>query len=355
MPPGVHEDQLRSSYSAAGILSIEAPRTVSAPEGADVQEAMAAKSKAYTTDDGKTSVSEKSQASSQMIAATTESPDGRTKSSVSYSSSSSSSSSVVTSGGGGPFPASFGDMGMPSMLGGPSMNMNMDMDSMMKRMMGNMSLNGPGDDLFAQMSNNRSGGGGLTSSFSTHSSSSSSTMQQSSKSGLPGRGMTAMPPFSGFPDMPGFPKQHGVDIEELSTAGSDVSSPTPRYTVQSPPPDRPTSPPKDEHTHKVAAAPDFDYKSQRDPQADHTVLLKLREGDEYKLVLNMQQYRPEDITVKLSDDVREITVIAASRGVSKEDFVQRHLVPPGVDLDKLSSSFSADGILVIKAPRLKKN
>ena len=37
-----------------------------APEGASVQEAMAAKSKAYTTDDGKTAVKEDSSASSQV-------------------------------------------------------------------------------------------------------------------------------------------------------------------------------------------------------------------------------------------------------------------------------------------------
>jgi len=66
MPPGVQADQLTSSYSSSGILAIEAPRCVSAPEGVDLQESMAAKSKAYTTDDGKTSVSEKSQASSQV-------------------------------------------------------------------------------------------------------------------------------------------------------------------------------------------------------------------------------------------------------------------------------------------------
>ncbi len=38
------------------------------------------------------------------------------------------------------------------------------------------------------------------------------------------------------------------------------------------------------------------------------MLLKLREGSEYKLVLNMQQYPPENITVKLND--REITILA---------------------------------------------
>ncbi len=36
----------------------------------------------------------------------------------------------------------------------------------------------------------------------------------------------------------------------------------------------------------------------------------------------------------------------------QDDFVQRHLVPEGIDLDGLTSTFSADGILVIKAPRI---
>ncbi len=68
MPEGVHPEKIRSSYSAQGILTIEAPRSVEVPEGAEMQEAMAAKSKAYTTDDGRTNVSEKSQAASQVRA-----------------------------------------------------------------------------------------------------------------------------------------------------------------------------------------------------------------------------------------------------------------------------------------------
>ena len=56
MPEGVLQDQIASSYSSEGILTISAPRVINAPEGATVQEAMAAASKAYTTDDGKTAV-----------------------------------------------------------------------------------------------------------------------------------------------------------------------------------------------------------------------------------------------------------------------------------------------------------
>merc|ERR1712012_337698 len=56
VPEGVVKEQLQSSYSSEGILTIHAPRQINAPEGAEVQEAMSAASKAYTTDDGRTSV-----------------------------------------------------------------------------------------------------------------------------------------------------------------------------------------------------------------------------------------------------------------------------------------------------------
>ena len=100
-------------------------------------------------------------------------------------------------------------------------------------------------------------------------------------------------------------------------------------------------------THSVTGA--ADYRTIKDPQADHTVLLKLKEGQEYKLVLNMQNYTPDNITVKLVD--RTISVFAHDGAT--EDFMQKHIVPEGIDLDQLTSSFSEDGILVIRAPRMK--
>ena len=36
-----------------------------------------------------------------------------------------------------------------------------------------------------------------------------------------------------------------------------------------------------------------------------------------------------------------------------DDFKQTHIVPDGIDLDQMSSSFSADGVLVVKAPKKK--
>ena len=140
MPEGVSRDQLASSYSADGILTISAPRVIKAPEGAEVSESMAAASKAYTTDDGKTAVKQDSQQSSQQIATSTVSPDGTSKSSMSFSSSSSSSMMSSSSSSGGPIPSLMGDMG--SMMGGGQMALDMDMESMMAKMKGDMKLGG---------------------------------------------------------------------------------------------------------------------------------------------------------------------------------------------------------------------
>jgi len=140
LPEGVCRDQLASSYSADGILTISAPRVIKAPEGAEVEESMAAASKAYTTDDG-TAVKQDSSQASQKIAASTVSSDGTSTSSMSFSSSSSSSSTATSSSSGGPIPSLMGDMG--SMMGGGQMaglGMDGDMESMMAKMRGDMNL-----------------------------------------------------------------------------------------------------------------------------------------------------------------------------------------------------------------------
>merc|ERR1719376_1502709 len=108
----------------------------------------------------------------------------------------------------------------------------------------------------------------------------------------------------------------------------------PEYTVTSPP----MSPPPPELSHKVQKTED--YVPPTTQTAEATVLLKVKEGDEYKLALNMQQYSPEDITIKLNG--QELTIEAASHG---EKFKQNHIIPDNINLDEMSSSFSSDGVL----------
>ena len=139
----------------------------------------------------------------------------------------------------------------------------------------------------------------------------------------------------------------------LNCLGTDVTGP-PAYTVTSPRPSVASPPTASEMSHLVQAAADYKAKKADTAEADHTVLLKLKQGDEYKLVLNMQSYSPENITVKLNDDASLLTVMAtAPSGSATDDFKQTHKVPEGIDLDQMTSSFSSDGILVIKAPRKK--
>merc|ERR1719411_1612476 len=117
-----------------------------------------------------------------------------------------------------------------------------------------------------------------SSSSSSFSSSSSSSMMSSDMSNMMGgmppmRGMQ-MPQMGGF-DMPGLSFREMPDMP-LSPGGASTQS-QPEYTVTSPP----MSPP---------------------PEMNH----KVKEGDEYKLALNMQQYSPEDITIKLNG--QELTI-----------------------------------------------
>merc|ERR1712244_164126 len=52
------------------------------------------------------------------------------------------------------------------------------------------------------------------------------------------------------------------------------------------------------------------------------------------------------ITIKLNG--QELTIEAASHG---EKFKQKHIIPDNINLDEMSSSFSSDGVLVVKAPK----
>merc|ERR1719245_2115292 len=151
----------------------------------------------------------------------------------------------------------------------------------------------------------------MSSSSSVMSASSTSSTSTSSKSMLGSGGMQM--PSLGMPGMPdmGMMMGKGLDIEELSTAGTDVTGP-PAYTVTSPRPSTASPPTASEMSHLVQAAADYKAKKADTAEADHTVLLKLKQGDEYKLVLNMQSYSPENITVKLNDDASLLTVMATA-------------------------------------------
>jgi len=328
MPGGVVSEQLASTYSGTGILTVSAPRVIQAPEGAEVSEAMKAQSQAFVTDDG-TSVKRDEKASNQSIAATTQSEDGSTISSFKSTSSSSSSSTMMSSGGAmpGSMMSMGGGMGGNSLMAG---GMGGNMDDMMSKMMSNMgSMNMGSSSNTSKMS---------SSSFSSFSSSSSSSSSSMMSNMLGSSGGMSLPPMRGL-EMPGFPSMPGMTIEEMSSTPTPANTPAPEtpYTVTSPTGSR---------THTVQATQD--YKAPHNNDADTSVLLQYKTGSDYKLALNMQQFGPDDITIKLNG--RELTIQAENHG---EKFRQSHTIPDNIDLDEMTSSFSSDGVLVIKAPKKK--
>merc|ERR1711902_20332 len=176
-----------------------------------------------------------------------------------------------------------------------------------------------------------------SSSSSSFSSSSSSSMMSSEMGGMPPMRGIQMPQMGGF-DMPGLSFREMPDMPLPSGGGGPQSQP--EYTVTSPP----MSPPP-EMNHKAQKTEDY-VPPTTSQTAEATVLLKVKEGDEYKLALNMQQYSPDDITIKLNG--QELTIEATNGG---EQFKQSHVIPDNINLDEMSSSFSSDGVLVVKAPK----
>merc|ERR1719245_2744535 len=142
------------------------------------------------------------------------------------------------------------------------------MDDMMSKMMSKMGGMSMGSTSMgsSSMSSKSSFSSSSSSSFS---SSSSSSMMSSEMGGMPPMRGMQMPQMGGI-DMPGLSFREMPDMPLPSGGGGPQSQP--EYTVTSPP----MSPPP-EMNHKVQTA-------------EANVLLKVKEGDEYKLALNMQQY-----------------------------------------------------------------
>ncbi|XP_063917828.1 protein lethal(2)essential for life-like [Zophobas morio] len=78
--------------------------------------------------------------------------------------------------------------------------------------------------------------------------------------------------------------------------------------------------------------------------------------DKFEANLDVQQFKPEEITVKVSDD----TVTIGGKHEEKQDehgyisrhFVRRYVVPKGHDISKVESTLSSDGVLTIRAPKI---
>nr|AHE77371.1 small heat shock protein [Lissorhoptrus oryzophilus] len=78
--------------------------------------------------------------------------------------------------------------------------------------------------------------------------------------------------------------------------------------------------------------------------------------DQFQANIDVQQFKPGEITVKLTDDN---TVTVEGKHEEKQDehgfisrhFVRRYVLPEDCDVKKVQSKLSSDGVLSISAPK----
>lgn len=102
------------------------------------------------------------------------------------------------------------------------------------------------------------------------------------------------------------------------------------------------------------------YRPWRTSQQRHDAGSTVRlDGDEFQVNLDVQQFTPEEITVKACG---ENTITVEGKHDEKKDehgfisrrFVRKYMLPKGIDANKAVSSLSSDGVLSIRAPKLEK-
>ena len=80
--------------------------------------------------------------------------------------------------------------------------------------------------------------------------------------------------------------------------------------------------------------------------------------DKFQVTLDVQQFRPEEIDVKVVDKYIVITAKHEEKpdehGWISREFTRKYLVPEQCDVDQVQSKLSVDGVLTITAPRKDK-
>ncbi|KAG8232747.1 hypothetical protein J437_LFUL012992, partial [Ladona fulva] len=83
----------------------------------------------------------------------------------------------------------------------------------------------------------------------------------------------------------------------------------------------------------------------------------LVDEDGFKVVLDVEQFSPSEITVKVAGN----TVVVEGKHEERRDehgyvsrhFIRRYTVPSGVHMDAVTSALSSDGVLTVSAPKVQ--
>uniref|UniRef100_A0A6V7KZ56 SHSP domain-containing protein n=1 Tax=Bracon brevicornis TaxID=1563983 RepID=A0A6V7KZ56_9HYME len=90
-------------------------------------------------------------------------------------------------------------------------------------------------------------------------------------------------------------------------------------------------------------------------QSDSGTSTVRADKDKFQVILDVQQFKPEEINVKVVDKC----VVVEAKHEEKQDehgwisrqFTRKYLIPEQCDIDQVASSLSSDGVLTITAPR----
>ncbi|XP_015922426.1 protein lethal(2)essential for life [Parasteatoda tepidariorum] len=91
------------------------------------------------------------------------------------------------------------------------------------------------------------------------------------------------------------------------------------------------------------------------PRRRQTSTSSTDDSNNFKMMLNVKHFRPDEIDVKTVDDYVVVRgkheEQADEHGFVSREFTRRYKLPDDVEPDKVVTSLSQDGILTIKAPR----
>ncbi|XP_030756506.1 protein lethal(2)essential for life-like [Sitophilus oryzae] len=80
--------------------------------------------------------------------------------------------------------------------------------------------------------------------------------------------------------------------------------------------------------------------------------------DKFQARLDVQQFKPEEVTVKVTGD-NVLTIEGKheekpdEHGFISRHFVRRYVLPKNYDIEKVESKLSSDGVLTISAPQIQ--
>ncbi|XP_014253812.1 alpha-crystallin A chain-like [Cimex lectularius] len=80
--------------------------------------------------------------------------------------------------------------------------------------------------------------------------------------------------------------------------------------------------------------------------------------DEFKVNLDVQQFKPDELKVKVENDMIVVDGKHEERsdehGFISRQFTRKYRIPKDVDLNALKSNLSSDGVLSLQAPKVSK-